>query len=280
MDALKRWLRRFLVGLGVLAALLGMAYGVVYLYTEHALRMPPPSAALGQLPAGDAGEGARLARVMGCRGCHTPDLGGAVFVEIPNVARLVAPNLTSLRGDYDQANFLRLMRAGTKADGRLALVMPNKAHQRLTDQQLADLFAYLQSVPIVERELPPSRLQPLARLGIVLGEYDIEEMRADPPESPAVIADRNETDRGRHLALVACSECHGVNFAGFPDEGSPPLLIAKAYSEAEFIRLMRTGLTKAGKESASGLMSEVARERFVQLTDDEVLALKAFLDRR
>lgn len=280
MDALKRWSRRGLVALGALVGLLGMAYAGVYFYTELALRVPPPSAALGHLPVGDAAEGARLALVLGCSGCHLPDFGGQVFVDIPNVARLVAPNLTQLRSTYDQAAFLRLMRAGTKADGRLAFVMPNKAHQRLTDGQLADLFTHFQGMPPVERELPSSRLRPLGRLGIAMGEFDLEEMRADAPESPAVIADRNHADRGRHLALVACSECHGIDFAGFPEEGSPPLLIAKAYDEAEFARLMRVGLTKSGTESASGLMSEVARERFAHFTDEEVAALKTFLDRR
>jgi cytochrome c553 len=280
MDALKRWSRRGLVALGALIGLLGVAYAGVYLYTERALQVPLPAAALGHLPAGDAAEGARLALVLGCSGCHLPDFSGQVFADIPNVAMLVAPNLTRLRSTYDQATFLRLMRAGTKANGRLALVMPNKAHQRLTDGQLADLFAYFQGMPRVERELPSSSLRPLGRLGIALGKFDLEDMRADSPESPAVIADRNHADRGRHLALVACSECHGIDFAGFPEQGSPPLLIAKAYDEAEFARLMRKGLTKAGTESASGLMSEVARERFSHFKDEEIAALKAFLDRR
>lgn len=280
MVALIRWLRWGLVGVGGLAVLLGIAYAGLYLYTERALRVPPPSVALGQLPAGDADAGARLARLLGCSGCHAPDLGGEVFVDIPKVARLVAPNLTRLRGDYEAAAFLRLMRAGTKADGRLALVMPNKAHQRLTDRQLADLFAYLHSVPLVKRELPSSRLRPFGRLGIAMGEFDLEDMSADRPESPLVIADRNEADRGRHLALVACSECHGIDFAGFPEEGSPPLLVAKAYSDSEFARLMREGLTKTGAESATGLMSQVTRARFAHLTDEEIATLKSFLDGR
>jgi mono/diheme cytochrome c family protein len=280
MVATMRRLRWTLGGLAALALLLAMAYAGLYLHVERALRVPPPSVALGALPAGDAGEGARLGRVLGCSGCHEPDLGGAVFVDLPNVARLVAPNLTRLRDDYGPAAFLRLMRAGTKADGRLALVMPNKAHQRLTDRQFADLFAYFQSAPPVERELPPTQLRPLGRLGLATGEFDLDEMRADPPESPRVIADRNEADLGRHLAPVACSECHGIDFAGFPEDGSPPLLVAKACSDAEFARLMREALTKTGAESATGLMSEVARARFVHLTDGEVAALKDFLDRR
>ena len=201
MDALKVWLRRGLFAFGALAALAGVAYGGVHLYTESALKAPPPPVAFGQLPAGDAGEGARLAHVLGCRACHTPDLGGQVMDDIPHVARIVAPNLTRRRDAYDQAAFLRLMRTGTKADGRLALVMPNKGHQRLTDAQLADLFVYLHSVPVVDRELPPFQLRLLARLGIVLGKYDLEELRADAPESPAVLADLFRellrlTDRG------------------------------------------------------------------------------------
>jgi mono/diheme cytochrome c family protein len=280
MIASKRWLRWVLVGLGGLAAVLGLGLLGLFLYTERALRVPPPSVALGELSAGDVSAGARLADLLGCRGCHMPDLGGQVFVDLPFVAMLVAPNLTRLRVDYDPAAFLRLMRSGAKLDGRLALVMPNKAHQRLTDRQLADLYAYLHSVPTVERDLPTSTLRPLGRLGIATGELDLDDMRSDAPESPVVIADRHETDLGRHLALTACSECHGIDLAGFPEEGSPPLLVAKAYSKAEFTRLMREGLTKAGAESASGLMSEVARGRFVHFTDDEIAALKAFLDQR
>ena len=57
-------------------------------------------------------------------------------------------------------------------------------------------------------------------------------------------------------------------------------MVAKAYDDAEFDRLMREGITKAGGESASGMMSAVARDRFSALTDEEVAALKRFLDQR
>jgi ABC-type cobalamin transport system ATPase subunit len=43
---------------------------------------------------------------------------------------------------------------------------------------------------------------------------------------------------------------------------------------------MRTGVTLAGTESASGLMSSVARQRFSHFSDDEIAALKAYLDQR
>lgn len=265
----------------VLACLGGLAWGGVYLATEREMVVPPMmTAAPVRLPPGDLVEGERLTRVLGCRGCHGADLGGRVFFELPHVARLIAPNLTQMRERYSDEKFLRLMRSGAKADGRLALVMPSRAFQRLRDDQLAHVLAYLREVPTVTRELPPTRIQLLARIGMLTGEYDLDNFRADKPESAEVLADRHEPDVGRHLALVACSECHGMDLAGFPDEGTPGLVVAKAYDEAEFARLMREGITKAGGESASGMMSNVARDRFAALTDQEVAALKAFLDQR
>jgi hypothetical protein len=43
---------------------------------------------------------------------------------------------------------------------------------------------------------------------------------------------------------------------------------------------MHEGIIVAGTESRTGLMSQVARERFVHLRPDEVAALKAYLDQR
>lgn len=279
MESRRPWVRFVAWTVLILACLGGLAYGGVYLATEPQLLVRPwmVSAPL-RLPAGDVAEGGRLARVLGCRGCHGADLGGAVFVEIPFVARLVAPNLTTARERYSDETFVRLMRTGAKSNGRLALVMPSKAFQRLRDDQLAHVLAYLRAAPPVSRELPPNRLGFLARVGVLTGRYELESFRADKPESPAVLADRREADAGRHLALVACSECHGMDLAGFPEEGTPGLVVARAYDEAEFARLMREGITKAGGESASGMMSAVARDRFAALTDQEITALKRFLD--
>lgn len=281
MGKVPRWIR-WLAWTGVsLACLGGLAYGGVYLAVERELVVPPMlSAAPVRLPAGDVAEGERLARVLGCRGCHGADLGGRVFFEAPRVVRLVAPNLTQVRERYSDEKFLRLMRSGAKADGRLALVMPSRAFQRLRDDQLAHVLAYLRAAPAVARDLPPSQIQLMARIGMLTGKYDLESFRADKPESAGVLADRHEADVGRHLALVACSECHGIDLGGFPEEGTPGFVAAKAYDDAEFARLMREGITKAGGESASGMMSAAARDRFAALTDQEIEALKAFLDRR
>lgn len=266
--------------LALLGAAVALAMAGMYLYTERLLEVDPASthAAWPALPPGDADEGARLAQVLGCTACHGADLGGAVFVHVPWTARVVAGNLTQARGRYDDAALLRLLRTGAKADGRMALVMPTRAFQRLRDQQVADIAAWLRSAPAVERELPATWLGPLARLGVVLGDYDIESMRADAPESPAVLADRTGADRGRHLAQVVCGECHGIDLAGYPEDGTPGLQVARAYSAEAFSRLLREGTTLAGGDSASGLMSSVARYRFGALREDEIADLKRYLD--
>ena len=82
---------------------------------------------------------------------------------------------------------------------------------------------------------------------------------------------------GRHLALIACTECHGRHFEGDPQIKAPPLAIAKAYTPEQFATLMRTGNTLAGKASQTGLMSEVARARFSHLRPEEVRALYEWL---
>ena len=43
---------------------------------------------------------------------------------------------------------------------------------------------------------------------------------------------------------------------------------------------MREGITLTGHESATGLMTLVARSRFSAYTPDELVALKTYLDER
>ena len=59
----------------------------------------------------------------------------------------------------------------------------------------------------------------------------------------------------------------------------PPLSIARAYNDQQFLRLLHEGKTLAGTDSATGMMSGVARERFSVLTTEEVAAIKDVLGR-
>ena len=56
-------------------------------------------------------------------------------------------------------------------------------------------------------------------------------------------------------------------------------MIAKAYSLPEFRKLMKTGVTRAGRDMAAegSVMGFVAKEQFSHFTDDEVAAVYQYL---
>ena len=85
---------------------------------------------------------------------------------------------------------------------------------------------------------------------------------------------------GEHLAYtVGCINCHHQTDKHIIN--APPLVIVKAYSISEFRRLLKTGITKAGRDMAKegSVMGFVAKEQFSHLTDAEVTALYDFFTR-
>lgn len=83
---------------------------------------------------------------------------------------------------------------------------------------------------------------------------------------------------GERLAyLVGCINCHHQT----PKEiiNAPPLAMVQAYSLAEFRKLMKTGITRTGRNmlEESSVMGIVAAEQFSHFTDEEVVAVYNFL---
>jgi mono/diheme cytochrome c family protein len=269
------WGRRLAKLVAALALLVAVALGVLYLLTEPNVHDRAPRA-FAALPKGDPVEGRRLAAIVGCTGCHGHDLGGEPFIHIPNVVALVAPDLSRARRKYDDAGLLRVLRSGVKRDGSYALGMPGFMQQRLSDREAADIIAFVRSVPEATKPVQgATAVYPLGRLGVLLGKYRPYE--GDPPESAVVLRDRAEAKRGRHLVQIACTECHGDRLQGSEDIGAPALAIARAYSLAQFQALMRRGVTLAGTKSRTGLMSEVAVDRFSHMSDAEIADVHAWL---
>jgi mono/diheme cytochrome c family protein len=269
------WGRRLAKAFAALLLLAAVALLALYLLSQRMLRSDAPMH-FTALPKGDPVEGARLAAIAGCTSCHGPDLGGSPFIHIPNVAALVAPDLTRAREKYDDAGLLRVLRSGVKSDGYYAVGMPAFMQQRLTDREAADIIAFVRSVPPAAHPVQgQTRIFPLGRLGVVLGKYPV--YAGDPPESAVVLRDRAEPRLGRHLALIACTECHGSHFEGSPEVPAPALAIAKAYSAEQFRQFMRTGITMAGTPSKTGLMTEMTQARFRHFSDAEIADLHAWL---
>lgn len=241
---------------------------------------PEPAA----IPMGDPVEGLRSARRVGCTGCHEEDgRGGGFDQATPQGDRFVAPNLSERRARYDDAGIAALLREGSTHDGHRAIGMPIHMFQYLSDQEVSDITAWVRALPaIANPDLPPARLSETTRRQLQDGAFAYnDDDQPDPGNQPPATRPRGGLALGEYLAMTSCPECHGRDLNGWgPDDPAPSLIVAKAYTPEAFMRLMRTGITSNGKESATGFMSGVARRRFAVLTDDEVLALKLYLDSR
>ena len=98
------------------------------------------------------------------------------------------------------------------------------------------------------------------------------------PAPPAAPKTEAPPPSGERLAyMVGCVNCHHQT----PKEilNAPPLIVVQMYSLAEFATLLKTGVTRDGRDmyAQGSIMGIVAREQLSYLTDDEVAAVHAFL---
>ncbi len=162
-----------------------------------------------------------------CTECHGADFGGGVMVDDPLLGRLLGPNLTTGEGglppDHPAAEWDRIVRHGVRADGRPA-AMPSEDFQRMSDQELSDIIAYIRSLPPVDREVPPVRLGPLGKVLVATGQLPLSADRIashDAPHAARPPAADVSVEFGRHLAGV-CTGCHREDMAGGPIRGGDP----------------------------------------------------------
>ena len=247
---------------------------------------PRPAAAAPALtpaptPVGDPVEGLRVATRVGCNGCHGADGGGRELWGEKGKFQLFSPNLTVKRELYDDAGIEGLLRQGRTHDGHVPFGMPILMYQHLSDREVRDITAWLRSIPAVANpDLKLSWFSDDLRKQLDDGTHPYSaDMRPDPGNHPPAEPPTETLALGKHLAMTSCPECHGRDLNGYPGD-TPSLIVAKAHSVENFHRLMRTGITAGGTESATGLMTEMGRKRFPAMTDDEVKALKAYLDSR
>jgi cytochrome c553 len=277
------FVKKFLKWTGiVVAGLVGLVLvGIVLLYviSEMELRHRYEVAAAPALAIPDDAasieEGRRLANLSGCTHCHSKDLSGAVPMDIPNVVRFVAPNLTELLPKYSDAQLITLLRHGVRPDGTGILFMPAEMTRHLDDADVSRLIAYLRTVPRAPGVTDKTEVRLIGRYIIASGKY-VPPARAIAnagPETPSNLA--APAAHGRYLVMSLCTECHGQDLMGNPFAKSPPLLIAKGYPLEDFSRLLHDGRALGGRETK--LMGSAARARFVLLTPEETAQIHEFL---
>ncbi len=274
MRSLKS-LRRIMATLAVIAIVVGAGFGAVFTLSERILdrTYEAPLVSLHPPSPPDLAEGERLARIVGCwNGCHGPR-GEGGYEEIEGIIRHTAPTLSQVVPLYSDEELVRLIRYGVKQDGKSAVGMTSYALWALGDQDLANIIAHLRrqpTLPPVEREL---QLTWRGRLALVTGTWRVSAEQVDRSRPRwGNLPQSTPVERGRYLASVTCSECHGLDYRGNALEGAPSLAIISVYSQEQFARLLRTAQPVTGRQPLEE-MSWVVGAPF---TADEIAGLYQF----
>lgn len=245
--------------------------------SEMMIRWPASgeAATLISAKAGSVERGGRIAKLNGCHDCHGDRLEGRLFHDEMPILRAWGPNLTQIAAAQSDAELDRAIRHGVAGDGRRLWVMPSFALSQLSDQEAADLIAYVRSFPVTGEAQPRLQVGHLGRLGVLLGKFESEPAmlaKAGPPVLPDY---GPQFAQGREVAEL-CVECHGADLKGMDLLKSPDLTMAASYDRADFTRLLHEGVA-AGDRKLDGLMGGVARSRFNALTEAEIAALHNYL---
>ncbi|WP_296597023.1 cytochrome c [Phenylobacterium sp.] len=278
MKRLMKWAGYGLAGVaGLLLVVMGGAYAV----SEAMIRWPvarPKVQLVASTDPGAVARGARVAKLNGCQDCHGERLQGLLFHDEMPIVRLWAPNLSRAIAEQTDAELDGAIRHGVAADGRRLWVMPSSAFAHLTDQETADLLAYLRTFKPTGERQPRIQVGPVGRIGVLMGQFKSEpDMIAANGAGLKLVDLGPEHAQGRELAR-ACVECHGQSLEGNKLAKSPDLSIAASYDPEDFARLLHTGI--AAGDRKLGLMSQIAPVRFGGLTSEEVAALQGYLKAR
>lgn len=250
--------------------------------------------------AGDAGNGAYVARLAGCATCHTEASKDAVAFAGGRELRtpfgsFFGPNITPDPvhgiGRWTEADFVRAMRQGVRPDGQHYFpAFPYVAFARMSDADLADLWAFMRSLPASDRPNRAHALRfPYGMRPAVLA-WKLLNFSADPMPD---FRRSGGAARGAYIveALAHCGECHTPRDAmggridsraytgGALAEGRAPditqVKLGK-WSDADLKEYLASGMTPDG-DFAGGEMAEVIRGATSALTADDLAAVVAYL---
>jgi mono/diheme cytochrome c family protein len=240
-----------------------------------------------------------------CDSCHTDHMNRGAFLAggramdtpfgtfyVPNIT----PDPDTGLGGWSYEDFRRAMVEGRSPDGaHYYPVFPYRWYTGLTDGDLADLWAYLQSVPAVRNQTQPHDLPfpfniRMLLLGWKLVNFDEGDTVEDPDQSPA-------WNRGAYIVnhLGHCGACHTPKILGMLFKPWDPLAGSEAipgpyyapnitpgrsgiggWSEEDIARALKRSITPEG-EPIRGPMAEYVASGSSHLTYDDLRAVAVYL---
>lgn len=286
-------MKRVLKWIGIVLGVLVVAVVVLHFVGKGRLEKAPEVATR---PVAVPTDAAALARgehlvnvVSSCRLCHGENLEGQVFIEGEIGLYVAAPNLTSGQGGvgatFSDADWERAIRHGVGGDGRALAIMPSNNFQHYSDADLGAVIAYIKSVPPVDSDLGSRQVGfPGTILGGFLGFDEFTKINGIDHAAVGAVAPEEGVTAvyGEYIVNIAmCRECHAANLAGNAGTDGPPLGPnltpggeLAAWSEADFIKALRTGVTPSGHELDG---EQMPWPTLGQMSDVELAAIWAYL---
>jgi mono/diheme cytochrome c family protein len=284
-----------------LAGLLLLAVLAFLVLARHPAIAPIEPPAASTFAPEQVAHGKILAAAGNCASCHTTKEGqpfaGGLAIATP-FGTVYSPNITpdpaTGIGNWSKDAFARAVHEGVARDGsNLFPVFPFDHYTRVTDADVAALYAYLMSLPAV-RSVPPANTLPFPlnvralQYGWRLLFFHPGVYRPDPTKSEV-------WNRGAYLAeaLAHCSACHtprnalgaektgAAKYAGAQvDRWIAPALTAAnpaplPWTEDELYGFLRSGGTALHGVTA-GPMSEVIHGGLAPLPDADLRAIATY----
>ena len=248
----------------------------------------------------DVTHGETVFWAAGCASCHKADdsensleLPGGLQFKTP-FGTFVAPNISSDPntgiGDWTQAQFASAVLNGTSPDGaHYYPAFPYSSYAKMTDSDVADLWAFMQTLPAVARENEPHELGFPFNIRLSLGGWKLLFLNREF----VAAADTPELERGRYLveALGHCTECHtprnalgGLDTARWMDGAPVPDGKGKTpgitpahlnWSAGDIAYYLETGFTP-DFDSAGGEMAAVVQNT-AKLSPEDRAAIAAYV---
>jgi len=252
---------------------------------------------------GDTARGETVYAAAGCGSCHAaPDAEGEARLVLSGGYRMdtpfgtfVAPNISPDPeqgiGGWTLADFASAVTRGVSPEGsHYYPAFPYASYTKMTLQDVADLKAYMDTLPASQAESAPHELSFPYALRRGVGAWKALHLSDDwvMDEAPGA-----ELERGRYLveALGHCAECHtprdatgGLDAARWMEgaanpsgQGRIPAITPDelGWSASEIAWYLESGFTP-DYDSAGGTMAKVV-ENTARLTDEDREAIAAYL---
>lgn len=286
----------------VFSAILG---GLVFWFVTRPQTLD--TAVLAAAPSGDAVKGEAVFWQSGCASCHAAPksegeerkkLVGGLVLKSP-FGNFHAPNISmDLKdgiGNWTFDQFANAMMRGVSPEGEHYYpAFPYVSYARMTLGDVADLFAYMKTLPAVAGAQPDHELPFPFNIRRTLGGWKFLFFKQGPAVEIAGAADL--VKRGQYLVEGPghCGECHTPrNLLGGPDNGRwlagatnpegegviPNITTGEggiaSWDESQLASLLKDGFTPEF-DSVGGSMTQVILN-WANVSDDDRAAVAAYL---